>query len=191
MVLPPTTGGKSHALRIRCVNNLKQIALSTRVWGDDKGDKYPWSISETNGGTMEFTAGLNAWRHFQIMSNELSTPKALLCPSDALRSVAATNFTFLNNSNLSYFVGLDASEADPQGMLFGDSNITNGTPIKNGILELTTNRPAGWSDEIHHNVGNVTLSDGSVQQLSTTGLRFGIINAGVFTNHLQMPILNP
>jgi len=183
---------KARALRIQCVNNLKQIGLATRIWEGDHGDKYPWSIPGTNGGTIQFTTGPNAWRHFQIMSNELSTPKVLLCPADDdIRTVAATNFNSLNNSNITYFVGLDVSEANPNGMLFGDRNITNGTPIKNGILELTTNQLAGWTAEMHKNVGNVLLSDGSVQQLSGTGLRVTIENTGLFTNHFQMPILTP
>jgi len=192
VLCPPLAEPRARRQRIWCVNNLKQIGLATRVWGSDHGDKYPWSIPGTNGGTMEFVAGPNAWRHFQVMSNELSTPKVLLCPADDdTRTVAATNFNSLNNSNISYFVGLDSTETDPQGMLFGDRNITNGTPIKNGILELTANQPAGWTDEIHRKVGNITLSDGSVQQITRTGLRNAVENSGAVTNRLQMPVLGP
>jgi prepilin-type N-terminal cleavage/methylation domain-containing protein len=180
---------KPRALRIQCVNNLQEIGLAERIWAGDHGHKYSFQVAETNGGTMSFITGPNAWRHFQIMSNELSTPKFLLCPADDLRTVAATNFNFLSNSNLSYFVGLDSTEDDPQGLFSGDCNITNGTPIKNGILELTTNRPAGWTGGTHVKVGNVALSDGSVQQLSITGLRQGVANSGAFTNHLQMPVI--
>jgi competence protein ComGC len=180
---------KDRALGIQCVNNLKEIGMAERIWAGDHGDKYSFQVAETNGGTMEFTTGPNAWRHFQILSNEIGIPKVFLCPADDLPTVAATNFNFIRNSNLSYFVGLDSTQTDPQGLYSGDCNLTNGTPIKNGILELTTNRPAGWTAGTHVKVGNVALSDGSVQQVSITGLRQGVANSGAFTNHLQMPVI--
>jgi len=181
---------RERVFAIRCVNNLKQIGLATRVWEGDHGDKYPWRIPGTNGGTMDFISGPNAWRHFQVMPNELSTPKILVCPADASRT-AATNFTFFNNSNLSYFVGIDASETNPQSLLMGDRNITNGTPIRNGILELTTNSPTGWTAEIHRKVGNIVLADGSVQQVSQNGLRQTLASTGAVTNRLLLPVLTP
>jgi hypothetical protein len=178
-------------MRIRCVNNLKQTGLAFRVWAGDHGDKLPMEISETNGGTMEFTTGPNLFRHFQVMSNELSTPKVALCPADDLRAVGATNFGFFNNSNISFFLGLDTSRTNSQGILAGDCNITNGTRIRNGIFRLSTNEPAAWTDENHRKVGNLLLADGSVQQASQIGLRNAVIGAGVSTNHLQMPVLTP
>jgi len=191
MIIPARPGDRARATRIHCVNNLKQIGLAESVWAGDHGNEFSFQLSQTNGGTMEFTTGANAWRHFQVLSNELFTPRILICPEDDFHTAAATNFNFLSNSNLSYFIGLDSMVTNPQGLLSGDCNITNGTPIKNGILELTTNRPAAWTAGTHKKVGNVTLSDGSVQQVSITGLRIAVENAGVFTNHLQMPILGP
>src|SRR3954464_12020781 len=77
----PNQGGKTHGLRIQCVNNLKQTGLAFRIWAEDQTSTFPMQLSTTNGGTMEFTTGLNAYRHFQVMSNELSTPKVLFCPT--------------------------------------------------------------------------------------------------------------
>jgi prepilin-type processing-associated H-X9-DG protein len=150
------------------------------------------AISETNGGTMEFT-GANAWRHFQIMSNELSTPRILWCPTETdPNRFRGTNFIWLNNSNLSFFVGVDVSnDLNPQMILSGDRNITNGLPIKNGILEVGSNSPAGWTAEMHNKVGNILLADGSVQQVSGAGLRSTIGNTSIATNRLQMPVLGP
>lgn len=190
MLLPARTGNKASAGRIQCVNNLKQVGLAFRVWEGDHEDKYPMSVSETNGGSMEFAMGPNLWRHFQIASNELSTPRVLICPKDIMR-IAATNFAYLRNSNISFFIDLDATETDPHRILAGDRDLTNGTPIRNGILEVSTNQPAGWTAEMHNKVGNVALSDGSIQQVSITGLRSAIQNSGGFTNRLQMPILSP
>jgi type II secretory pathway pseudopilin PulG len=187
-----TSMAPARATRIQCVNNLKQVGLSFRVWEGDNGDKYPMSISETNGGTIEYITGTNAWRHFQVMSNELMTPKILFCPAESdHRRTVGTNFYKLDNRNLSYFVGTVSNETNPQLILSGDHNITNGTPVKNGVLELTTSRPAGWSTEMHKSVGNLGLADGSVQQVSISGLQTTVTSAGVDTNLLQMPVLTP
>jgi len=71
--------------------------------------------------------------------------------------------------------------------LSGDRNITNGTAIKNGILELTTNQPAGWPPELHVVQGNIAVADGRVQQLSSSRLREAIGLTGAATNRLAMP----
>jgi prepilin-type N-terminal cleavage/methylation domain-containing protein len=189
VILPPMM--RPHPYRgIQCVNNLKQIGLSFRIWEGDHGDKYPSFVSWTNGGSMEFRSGLNAFRHFQVMSNELSTPKVLMCPqeTDAYRFLAPDFVTF-NNSNISFFVGVDATEANPQMILSGDHNITNGISIRNGLLDLTTNRPAGWTEEMHNKSGNLCLVDGSVQMVSVSGLRQTVTNTGLPTNWLQMPVV--
>ena len=194
--LPAIADRKVPAYRIQCVNNLKQTGLAFRIWEGENGDRYPMAVpsTSTNGGSMDFLTGPNAFRTFQVMSNELSTPKILLCPKETETSkdrFMATNFTTLCNSNLSFFVGVDASETNSAMILSGDHNITNGTPIRNGLLALTTNRLAGWTSEIHNKVGNVALADGSVQQDSILGLQNQIAGTGVATNWLQMPVLEP
>lgn len=186
--------GSSHsnamarALRIQCVNNLRQTGLAFRIWEGDHGNSYPMAVSETNGGTMEFVTGMNEFRHFQVMSNELSTPRILVCPADPDIQIAATNFTAFSNSNVSYFLGIVPNDTNVTLLLSGDRNITNGTPIRNGILELTTNKLAGWTSEFHYRMGNIGLADGSVQQDSIKGLRNQIAITGVATNRVQMPL---
>ncbi len=175
---------------IQCINNLKQAGLATRVWEGDHNDKYPPQESATNGGSREFTTGPNVWRSFQVMSNELSTPKVVICPADADR-IDATNFTFFNNSNVSFFYGVDANETNPAALLVGDRNLTNDLPLKNAVMELTTNQFPRWTKGLHETYGNIGLSDGSVQRVSNSGLRNATINSGLATNRLQMPILGP
>ncbi len=190
LVYPGGRKDKARALRIQCLNNLKQTGLAFDVWAGDHGQKFPMEISQTNGGTMEFVTGPNEWRHFQVMSNELSTPLVLICPADEAR-VRATNFAFFNNSNLSFFINLDYSRPNPHAFWSGDRNLTNGTPIRDSLLELTTNNPAVWTAEMHGKKGNLLLFDGSVQQADESGLRSAIENSGSSTNRLQMPVLNP
>jgi type II secretory pathway pseudopilin PulG len=190
LIYPGGREDKVRALRVQCINNLKQTGLAFDVWAGDHAEKFPMEISQTNGGTMEFATGPNEWRHFQVMSNELSTPLVLICPADEAR-VRATNFTFFNNSNVSFFINLDYSRPNPHAIWSGDRNITNGALLRDGILELTTNQPATWTAELHEKKGNLLLFDGSVQQASAAGLRSAVENSGSPTNRLQMPVIIP
>jgi prepilin-type processing-associated H-X9-DG protein len=122
------------------------------------------SVSTNFGGTLEFITSGETFRHFQVMSNELCTPKILVCPADACK--AAKDFgSNLSNTNISYFVGLDADDSRPEMLLSGDRNIVGGIKLSDGILEITTNQPIAWSSEIHDGSGNLGLADGSVVQL--------------------------
>ncbi len=66
---------------IRCVNNLKQIFISARIWAGDNGDAYP--------------------PRFQDFTNELSTPQVLFCRANH-RQVAPTNWTDLDWGTIDY-----------------------------------------------------------------------------------------
>jgi hypothetical protein len=180
MLLPALAAAKKKAQRINCVNNLRQTGLAFRIWEGDNGDKYPMAVSTDKGGTKEFDTGADAFRHFQVMSNELNTPKILVCPADA--RVAAVNFVRLKNQNVSYFVGLEANDVNPQRFLDGDRNITGESDPENGILKLVPGQRVSWTQDIHVNQGNVGLSDGSVQQYSSSMLRDALRNSGDPTN---------
>jgi prepilin-type N-terminal cleavage/methylation domain-containing protein len=102
MLLPALAAAKKKALKIQCVNNLKQVGLAFRLWEGDNGDKYPTAVSYTMGGAMENVnhgttseaANLNPGMVFMVMSNELSTPKVCYCPSDSYQSQTPTNFNY-------------------------------------------------------------------------------------------------
>jgi len=123
---------------------------------------------------------------FEVMSNELSTPKILVCMQDRKR-VPATNFLALRSTNISYFVGLDATNTAPSAFISGDRNVTNAAGFNNGLLLASTNDPVSWTAALHQNCGNIGLADGSVQQFSTVRLREAIANTGFPTNRLLMP----
>lgn len=184
--LPALAKAKAKSSKIGCINNLKQIGLSFRIWGGDNQDQNPMRISVTNGGTMEWVAGGEASPHFLVMSNELSTPKVLVCPQD--QREPATAWTSFSNSNISYFVGLDAAETQPTVLLSGDSNLEiDGRPVRSGLLDLRSNGATGWTAVRHGKAGNVCFADGSVQQFSNAKFREVLANTGVATNRLAMP----
>jgi len=180
MLLPALAASKKKSQRISCVNNLKQCGLAFRIWEGDNGDRYPMDVPMAKGGTMEFNTGADTFRHFQVMSNELGTPKILICPADT--RIVADNFGRLKNQNVSYFVGLEADEAQPQGFLDGDRNLTGESEPENGILKLVPGQRVSWTEKIHVNQGNVGLSDGSVQEYSNSALRNGLQVSGDPTN---------
>ena len=185
VLLPALARPRMRSSRINCTNHMKQIGLAFKTWAIDNNDLYPMEVSVTRGGAMEALA-TNLPLVFQVMSNELSTPKILVCPADSKR-VNASDFANLKRANISYFVGMDATDTNPACILSGDRNITNGMGVRARILYVTTNDPAGWSPGPHNLFGNLLLSDGSVQQDSTARLREAIANTGFPTNRLLMP----
>ena len=192
MILPALKAAKLRG-GPNCFNNLKQIGLAYRLWAGDNGDKFPMEVSVTNGGTMELFRGYSQFQNlpflnYLAMPNELSTPKVLHCPADT-NHVAALNFTnSFNNSNISYFVGLDANTKNPQSLLSGDDNFAiSGTPVKSGLLEISSNAPIVWTAARHNRSGNIGLADGSVQQLTSDGLQKAIQQTGLATNRLAIP----
>jgi len=180
MFLPALAAAKQKSKRINCVNNLKQCGLAFRIWEGDNGDKYPMDVSTSMGGSMEFSDGENTFRHFQVMSNELSTPKILICPADT-RTVAS-DFRHFRNASVSYFVGLDADESHPQRFLDGDRNLAADNGPEDGILKLVPGQRVSWTQTMHVNAGNVGLTDGSVQQFSNSGVRAALKDSGNPTN---------
>jgi len=202
LLLPAlVTVGHDGRQRISCINDLKQVGIAYRLWEGDNNNKYPMQVSVTNGGAMELVATGNIAACFQVMSNEVNTPKILLCPKDT-RRVWATNWSTLNNSNISYFVGLDVTnDTNLKMLLSGDDNLDiGGVPVKSGLLELSTNtlivwsfgrhlspNPHFWTPSRYKFAGNIGLADGSVCQLTTDELRQALQQTGVATNRFALP----
>jgi prepilin-type N-terminal cleavage/methylation domain-containing protein/prepilin-type processing-associated H-X9-DG protein len=217
MLLPALAKAKSKAQRIKCVSNLKNVGLAFRIFATDNGDRYPMSLGTNEGGSMYWSgqarqADVNfIWRHYAALSNELSTPKIVICPSDSGR-IEANNFSpvptaagqeaFRRNQNISYFVGIDADETFPQMFLAGDRNIIANAPSVPPVANNTASvivmlrdrhttgaSPMGaeWTEAVHQNNGNVCMGDGSVQQFSTSRLKEALRNTGNVENLLALP----
>lgn len=65
-----------------CVSNLKQIGLAARMWSNDNKDTFP--------------------PDFLSMSNELASPKILICPNDHGRKPAQSWLQFDPKKNVTY-----------------------------------------------------------------------------------------
>jgi prepilin-type N-terminal cleavage/methylation domain-containing protein len=193
LLLPALAAAKRKAQRINCISNIKQVGIGFRLWEGDNGDRYPMAVSTVYNGAKEkiYTAGnttqptvttYGLTNVFVVMSNELSTPKILYCPSDSIRNYT-TNFTALNNDsqNMSYFICGDAAETYPMMLLDGDRNIgtvgTANTPATTtNVLGVQWGSPTfqwwAWSAvDMHLRVGNIGMADGSAQQVTVAGLQ--------------------
>jgi prepilin-type N-terminal cleavage/methylation domain-containing protein len=170
LLLPALAASKAKAKRIACLSNLKQVSLGLKIWANDNAEKYPWNLPMSKGGSLDSPDWTD---HFRVCSNELSTTRILLCPSD-IQKKAATNWVSASgDAHVSYFVGKSAGEERPQTILLGDHNVTGG----NGGLEpawskfLGSSIDAAWDKNLHVRRGNLALADGSVQQTKTETLR--------------------
>jgi len=173
--------------RINCTNNMKQVGLSFRTWALDNEDHLPMQVAGTIGGTRELTAQGMVFPSFQVMSNELSTPKVLICPQDVKRH-SATNFgPDLSDQKLSYFLCQDPSESGTPGVLIGDRNLTNLLVPGKHYVAFTTQLSLGWTKELHSQQGNVGFTDGSVGQFKNGGLCVRRKGPQVQTNRLLVP----
>lgn len=241
MLLPALAAAKKKAQKISCTNNLKQVGLATRIWAGDNNDKYAMAVPWGSGGAYDYVGHSpnvqpnpnNPGMVFMVMSNELSTPKIVYCPSDSAHTsgnIAATNFSFgdflgcgnpaLNNkaaqsgiTKVSYFVNGDATETDPQAIMYGDLNIGFGTATANSAAPFrfganatappsappqaqfltgaawgTTAQQWSWTaNDLHAKSGNLGLADGSVQSATISGLHTYLQAA---TNSVPMPSFN-
>src|SRR5579859_7208143 len=77
MLLPALARGKAKAKDIACVNNLKQVSLGLRMWASDQGDKYPWNVDPSKGGSQNAADWTD---NFRVCSNEVRSTQVLLCP---------------------------------------------------------------------------------------------------------------
>jgi prepilin-type processing-associated H-X9-DG protein len=178
---------RSRSSKLGCCNCLKQVALSARMWAIDNDGHFPMRVSVANGGTLELTDSGLVFPHFQVISNELSTPIILCCPNDRNRTYATSFASGLTDKNISYFLNVDAVPDDGSSLLCGDRNLTNQPSGKTRFVTVSNGTRIGWTREIHFHKGNVAFGDGRVE-----GVRNGDpltvvhIPEGA-TNHLAIP----
>jgi prepilin-type N-terminal cleavage/methylation domain-containing protein len=185
LLLPALAKAKARARRVQCGSNLKQIGVAFRLWADDYDGRYPWRVPQTEGGGQpNGTDNAKAHVQFGLASNELVTPKILLCPGDAKRTLTDT-FTAYSSANVSYALGDDAAETKPGHVLSADRSLSgfdySGLHDNTACYTINTatgGRKARWDKALCHgpNAGNLGFSDGSVQQLSDSSLLSAILS---------------
>jgi len=76
MLLPALARAKESGNRIKCLNNMKQLEVALRLYGDDNDGYYPPST--------------NSFRWPSLLQDVYRTTNVLICPSDALRGPPLT-----------------------------------------------------------------------------------------------------
>ena len=91
--LEEAKAAQERALSIQCVNNLKQVGLALRVWASSHRDTFPST--------------------FLSMTNELGSPKVLICPADTAHP-PAVDWASSSSANVSYeFLAAGGTEGEP------------------------------------------------------------------------------
>lgn len=192
VVLPCLANPRSRSLMVECVNNLRRIGQGFHVWASDRGDRFPWSVPVPEGGVAGLT--YKASDCFNAISNELRTPSFLVCPTDAAK-VRVNRFDlalgYPSDANVSYFAGTLASMTHGRTWLSGDRHVNPGTSPSAGWLVIYPGGLVRWDATLHAYAGNLLRADGSVHQLTQTGLvQFAAQAAAQNTNGL-IEILKP
>jgi prepilin-type processing-associated H-X9-DG protein len=204
--LPALAAAKRKAQKINCTNNLKQVGLAFRIWEGDNNDRYSMAVGSASGGANEFMSHSSGaatptapskvecpGMAFMVMSNELSTPRILFCPSDNIHTANsgyATNFSYTDllyiatpavntapaaqkgedsngNSKISYFINGDATEANPQDIMTGDDNIGNASPLTSATAA------AGYRFGANATASTVGVAANGTTSIGITASAFG------------------
>jgi hypothetical protein len=186
VVLPALAGTRSRSDRVICATNLRQIGIGLQRWGAEHFDELPQEVITAEGGTRQHPLALNVWLHLAWISNEVSSPKIYLCPSDTgkpARDFSADptgGYLHPNCANraTTYFLGYNDPYIanNPNSAIAGDRNVKTagiaGCSRFNSALIIPLPVSPGsshWTGSLHGNSGNILTGDGRVHLLNTAG----------------------
>ncbi len=172
LVLASVAKAKPKAKQALCLSNLRQAGMAFQMFANDHNNRLPTEVSTNFGGALEYCppdlAVADVHQVFASLSNELSHPTVLLCPSDTGRS-PAQNFARFGKTNVSYFAGLQGTMLQPISVLAGDRNVTlSGSGLR-------------WTAGIHERRGDLLFADGHVEKRITWELPLAGFSTNVTT----------
>ena len=171
VMIMPEPRAKPRSLSTACINNQKQIELGFATWAGDNENRFPWQVSTNEEGTKEFISDNQAVSQFQSLSHYLKDPQIFFCPSEKTRIAAIDNIP-MNDSNISYFVNVDAAlTSGANTIMTGDRHLqANGNQVNPGTFVYTNGMAMGWTRELHYTsangpVGAMSFTDGHVERV--------------------------
>ena len=169
LLLPALSRASMRAKQTWCAGNLRQIGIGLMTFADDHRGLYPWLLSAAEGGSSE--SNLRGWIHagtflrnpgsFLPLSNELATPRILVCPGT--RATAASRWDRLNPAALNYAVNLHARNGDSDSALVVDDNLGSPPVAALSAPGRFTNEFLSWTPERHGDRGTALFADSHVE----------------------------
>lgn len=192
VVLPSLADNRSRSQQVLCIDNLRLIGRAVQVWEAENARVSPWKTVTTPEGTIPRDA--QAYMGFRMLSNELVTPKILVCPSDLTRiKKVADNWSTSANGGYgntagygdnatSYTVSYHAFFTEPNSLVSSDRNLRVDAYVRDCVISRTAGsfaemrvgaQPtgAGWTNNVHGLSGNILTTDGRVTQTSSNSFK--------------------
>jgi prepilin-type N-terminal cleavage/methylation domain-containing protein/prepilin-type processing-associated H-X9-DG protein len=142
LLLPALSAAKRRAYYVVCGSQLQQMGIAFDSFAHDHDGKF---------------------YSFRSLSGYLYNPKVFVCPADD--RTAATNFSSLRSTNISYFMGVNADFSRPMSILAGDVNLA----VSDWLVDESAGAQLKWTAAMHHFKGNVLFSDGHVEEFNNNG----------------------
>jgi hypothetical protein len=174
--------------RVKCVNNLKNVALAYRVFATDFDGHFPFETPTAKGGTFEWSNNIVA--QFLALTNELTTPLILNCPTRTIPQPSVRSWPSLNRSNISYYIALSARPEQTNLILTGDAGFSvDGALATNRLVQITRANRIEYPRRFHGDAdaANVAMSDGSVHQFPSGGFARWQRISPISTNLILVP----
>jgi prepilin-type processing-associated H-X9-DG protein len=180
VITPVLTTSRSQADRVACVSNLRHLERALRQFAMENYDYPPWRQFAPAGNYYE-PGKHQLWFQYWWLREGIGSPKYLMDPGETRTGARiATNWDLAGNGNgaVSYVLGLDSTTFLPRSIVVADRHILDAGygVCSSGIdraaqLPTLPNLYVRWTAEVHGEVGNVALADGSVESVDSDGLR--------------------
>lgn len=169
LLLPAINRASMRAKQAWCAGNLRQVGIGLIEFSHDHNNLYPWTVMTNDGGAAEFNTSslvhagtfVRSAPVFRSISQELNTPKILVCPSAGTR--ATNRWEWLSYSNVNYAANLHARNGESDSPLVVDDNLATPALPAWQLARAMTNETLAWTPQRHADRGNALFADGHVE----------------------------
>ena len=177
VIAPQVRKARHRGGYVDATSYLKQIGLAVRLWSEDHGGLPPSQISTNQGGAMELVERGSVAPYFQVMSNELGSVRIIRYMLDKERK-PATNWSMLQDDNISFFIVPEADRTVPELWLAGNRHLaTNRAPLRPGLFTIPANPVLKWTAHLDVRSQGLCYADGHVEKPTSARLQESAVNA--------------
>lgn len=182
---------------LQCQENLRFIAIALQDFSSDHGDRFPWEVPQSEGGSLEAVPSGQAAPHFRTLTNTIRNTRTVLCPMDPMRYRGAT-LTSLDDSAISYFLNISAGRGSKNTILAGDRTVSTTEDNTTGEIGVSSKSSLQWThpapDEVGHQeigthepTGNLIFNNGGLMETTSFQLQKVIRALGTNTHRFILP----